>query len=417
MNHQQKASRWPLVLAIMMLLAGLGTLLWLQHKLSIQRDSNLTGAVRRFEETEVLGRPESPAVSFRDVESLSRSSEGDLIRELYVVKVIDKEKEVTVRPFHADLSSPAWRENRNWLRLPVGKDPSGYLYIDINNSAARAVRIAIALMGTLLAVGLGLLLFRHQRKEVQVSQLQSELEERKAQVIQLERLALAGQLSANIFHDLKKPVLNIKHEVSDALDSATSTQPEETLRVVKEQTDLFLQMLRELGMESFVNAGSEEPEWCDMEEAVERSLRLVRYEQGTITPQVEFAQDGDYLIKSCPHRLVQLLSNLFLNAYQAMNGNGKLLIRGKHLTDGSLKISLEDSGPGIPKGRREEVFSPFITTRSQVGGSGLGLYICQGIVEDLNGTIKLLAAEQLSGARFEITFPQQSVESSQRERQ
>ncbi len=424
-RRDRNAPIWPLLLAMGMLLGAAGTLLWLRGRLVAGQQSVLDGTVRRFEATGVLGRPESDSVIFGEIERLAAASENELIRSLRVVKRAADGRELTLVPFYVDLTEPRWRDAPGWIRLPVGAEPAGYLYVRIDRSTIHAVNAAIMLLGLLLVGGLGALLARQRGKEAQVNRLQSELEQRKVQVIQLERLALAGQLSANVFHDIKKPVLNIKHEVDDALDG-TGQPIEEVLRSVRAQTDLFLQMLRELGMEAFVNAAAENREWCDLAEAVDRSLRLVGYERGNVQTQVHFPPDREFLIEGIPHRFVQLFSNLFLNAFQAMGHGGTLRVRGmeneewgmadkgstgilpvsRQPTDGDwLVIDVEDSGPGIPEEKRAEVFSPFVTGRAASGGSGLGLYICRTIVEDLGGTITVDKSEEMGGARFRVRLP------------
>ncbi|CAN5448654.1 hypothetical protein BH09SUM1_BH09SUM1_06060 [soil metagenome] len=398
--------RWPLVLAMAMLVAALGTLFWLRAHLVSLEDAVLDGMVRRFAATNVLGRPESRAIVFEDIEIEARASTSDLIRQVYVTKRVTDghdPREIAVHPFYIDLTDPAWRTRREWTVLPIGEGPVGYLYVDVNKATIRAVNTAISLLSFLLAVGFAVLLLRQRGKEVQLSETISELETRKAQVIQLERLALAGQLSANVFHDIKKPVLNIKHEVADALDSG-APPPESVLRAIHAQTELFLQMLRDLGLESFVNANQQVKEWCDLRDAIDRSLRLVRYEQGGIETEVRFDDGKEFLIQSVPHRLVQLFSNLMLNAYQAMGEKGRLLVEGR--TDGArMTITIEDSGPGIPAELREEAFIPFVTTKGESGGSGLGLYISRTIVTDIDGTITLAKSETLGGAKFIIDLP------------
>lgn len=399
--------RWPLVLALALLVAALATLLWLRGRLVTGQEQELRRAVQLFETTGVLGRPESRTLTFADVETNARACESDLIRRLVVVKATAEGQEIVVRPFYLELSNPEWRAAASWTILAVGGTaPSGWLYAEVDRTALRVVDGVVAMIGMLLASGLGILLIRQQGKEQQLNRAMGELEERKAQVLQLERLALAGQISANVFHDIKKPVLNIKHEVTDALDHDQPAS-RELLEMVRAQTDLFLQMLRELGLESFVNARRDDAEWCDLTEAVDRALRLVRYEQEGIDTDVRFEAGRDYLIEAVPHRLVQLFSNLALNAFQAMEGRGTLRISAS--VDGDrIVLTLEDSGPGIPPGRREEVFSPFVTTRSDAGGSGLGLYICRTIVEDLGGTIAVDSSPELGGARFTLRFPKSS---------
>lgn len=403
-GRQDAVSRGPLIITLVLLAAVLGTLLWLRGRLIESEEGLIDGTVRRFESTEVLGRPEAPGIIFADVETLAEASTGGFVREIYITKVLLGHGEVTVRPFHADLTDPNWRERRPWMRLPVGEGPDGYLYLDLNAATLQAVNSAIGIVVLLLVGGLGFLVLRQRQKEVRLGEVIRELESNRAQIIQLERLSLAGQLSANVFHDIKKPVLNIKHEISDHLDG-DGRDPVEILRAAREQTDLFLEMLRELGMESFVNARSDELEWCSLSELIERSLRLVRYEQEDIRVTTEYTPEGEsFLIKAQPHRMVQVLSNLALNAFQAMGATGELLVCLSR-NDGRTVIRFEDSGPGVSPDHREDLFSPFVTTRAGDGGSGLGLYISRSIIEEMGGTLGLGDATRLGGACFMIELP------------
>ncbi|MCC5878102.1 MAG: hypothetical protein JJU11_17930 [Candidatus Sumerlaeia bacterium] len=393
-----------MIVTLVMLGAVLATLLWLRDRLIEGEENLVQGTVLRFESTEVLGRPEAPGIVFADVETLAEASTGSFIREIYVTKSVLGRGEITIHPFHADLADPDWRENRPWLRLPVGEGPDGYLYLDLNMATLRAVNGAIGLVLVLLVGGFGFLILRQRQKEARLDEVIQELESNRAQVIQLERLALAGQLSANVFHDIKKPVLNIKHESSDHLEG-DGRQPSEVLRAAREQTTLFLEMLRDLGMESFVNARTDEQEWCSLPDLVERSLRLVRYEQEDIEIQTVYTPpDGAFLIKAPPHRMVQVFSNLILNAFQAMGGTGQLYIHVESVGKGSI-VRMEDSGPGIDPSRRDDLFSPFVTTRAGEGGSGLGLYISRSIITEIGGTIRIDTPQKLGGACFLMELP------------
>ncbi len=403
MTRKRGVSFWPMALAGFMLVAALATLLLLRNRIVQGQTTMINDTVRQFEATEVLGRRESNSLVFSSLETLASASENGIIRRIYATKILGDGREVTVLPFESDLVEPNWRDLADWRRFAIGPEPVGYIYIDMENSIVRAINVAIGLLATILAGGLGILIQRTRGKEAQVGILQGELEERKAQVIRLERLALAGQLSANVFHDIKKPVLNIKHEITDALE-AEEEPSLDIYREIRDQTELFLQMLRDLGMEGFVNAGSEEKEWCDLEEIVDRSLRLVKYEQGAIETSFDFTGGDQFLIEGEQYRLIQLFSNLFLNAFQAMGDTGTLKVTGNR-EGKTIRVLVEDSGPGIPPEKREQVFNPFVTGRADKGGSGLGLYISKTIIKDLGGRVDIDKSEDLGGARFLIEFP------------
>ena len=403
-------ARWPLVLALLLLVAALAMLLWIRERLVSEEGTSLSNAVRVYERTDALGRPENVSVRFSQIESIARSlEESDLVARLFVSKQTLASGERLLYPYYYELRHPNWRQEvASWERLPVGDPhaPHGWLYVELAPKNREAVDRAIWVFGLLLFLCLGVLVFRQRGKEVELSRTVSELEQRKAEVIRLERLALAGQLSANIFHDLKKPVLNIKHEVSDALDGPPAANSD-VLRAVFDQTELFLKMLRELGFENFVRVGDEESEYCDIAETIKRALSLVKYELGDVEVHRNLARGGSLpLVFAPPHRLIQLFSNLFLNAFQAMEGRGHLWIDAT--SEGArLTILVEDSGPGMRPELHESLFEPFVTTRGEQGGSGLGLYICSKIVNDLGGEITVEEPQREGGARFRLAIPGQ----------
>jgi signal transduction histidine kinase len=167
------------------------------------------------------------------------------------------------------------------------------------------------------------------------------------------------------------------------------------------EIDLFFAILRETGFERLLrNPG--ESEYVDLEEILERSLALVRYERRAIRVEREFEPRIPPLLTE-PVRLIQVFSNLVLNAYQAMEGQGMLFLRLRRGPGHQVVVEVEDTGPGIPAAWRERIFDPFLTTRADSGGTGLGLYIVRETIRDLGGTTELIRAE--GGACFRITLP------------
>lgn len=398
---QARPAAWPLLLALALLLGATATLLWLRGRLVRQEQSTLDDAVRLFEGTDVLGRPENRQVRFEAIDQLASAFLArDLLVDIRVTKSVLGRGEVTLHPFSADLSEPDWRTRADWEKKSVGSGPDGWLYFRVDRTGRHAVDGVVAAFAALFVAGLGAILLRQRGSEVLLSRTVGELEERRAEVIRLERLALAGQLSANILHDLKKPILNIKHEVDDAIDSKSAPDAD-LLPMLRQQTDLFLQMIRDLGFEDFVRSDGDQAEWCDISEAIARSLRLVRYERRDVVVSFD-PPESMPLVFAVPHRLVQLYSNIALNAFQAMEGKGDLRIEVSRVGS-SVVATFEDTGPGIAPEVRPRLFTAFATTRGTTGGSGLGLYICQKIATELGGSI--VAEECPHGARFRIELP------------
>jgi signal transduction histidine kinase len=113
-------------------------------------------------------------------------------------------------------------------------------------------------------------------------------------------------------------------------------------------------------------------------------------------------------MKGSADQFRQLLSNLVVNARDSMNEGGKLIIRTRHLRaadgiHGWLTVSVADSGSGIPKELQSSMFEPFVSTKGEKG-TGLGLWIVKGIVENHTGRIHVRSSVG-KGTVFRVAFP------------
>ncbi|NQU42401.1 hypothetical protein HQ520_03895, partial [bacterium] len=237
------------------------------------------------------------------------------------------------------------------------------------------------------------------------------LEENQRELIRLERLSLAGLLTANIFHDIRKPVTNIKHELDDLSEAlggfSGAARP---LKNMSDQVQLFFDILRDLNIERFVRADQMDEEYVDVNRVIEQSLKLVQYERGSVHLRVNLADDLP-LVLTHPYRLIQVFSNIALNAYQASGARGELQINTKvqradrsHPDLDHVMVEIIDDGPGIPVEDQPYVFSPFYTTKPEGKGTGLGLYISRMIVEQIGGAIEV-ESQAGNGTRFVVYLP------------
>jgi signal transduction histidine kinase len=100
-------------------------------------------------------------------------------------------------------------------------------------------------------------------------------------------------------------------------------------------------------------------------------------------------------------QIQQVFFNLILNSLDAMPTGGELKISANALEDG-VEIIFQDTGPGVPEGRRRDVFEPFFSTKE--GGTGLGLTVSYNIVTAHGGTLDLVNGHE-PGARFRLFLP------------
>jgi signal transduction histidine kinase len=298
--------------------------------------------------------------------------------------------------------------------------------------AAIAVTVILIVLTSAALVGR---LFTQERALTATTQI---LEENQRELIRLERLSLAGLLTANIFHDIRKPITNIKHELAELSEAlggfAGATR---ALRGMNDQVTLFFDILRDLNIERFVRSDGADEEYVDVNRVVEQSLRLVQYERGSTQLHAALAPELP-LILAHPYRLIQVLSNIILNAYQELEGRGELRLatrpffgdpaappaqagpapRRPPSGDGApspgnaeaartppcVLIEISDNGRGIPAEAIGRIFSPFYSTKPPEKGAGLGLYITRTIVEQLGGKIHVRSAPD-QGTTFTIILP------------
>ncbi|MGC9327056.1 MAG: sensor histidine kinase [Candidatus Hinthialibacter sp.] len=282
----------------------------------------------------------------------------------------------------------------------------GALYIKIN--AQRSRLFVFAILGSILALlaisGLGLYTIRS--KDRQVQKTTTLLEEKQRELIHLERLALVGQVTANLIHDLKKPVLNIRAEIGSIQDQPVHDS-------IKQEIDFFLGMIRELQLEGFLRRDQERGEFVDVGEIIERSLHLVKYAQGNVKVDIDLPDDLPFIFAQ-RRQLIQVFSNIILNAFQTLQGEGRVNIRAidaQEEDERHLEISISDDGPGMPYDILAHIFEPFYSTRPDTESTGLGLYISQSIVEAMGGKITAHSIPK-HGASFTLRFPLSEEEKS-----
>ena len=113
--------------------------------------------------------------------------------------------------------------------------------------------------------------------------------------------------------------------------------------------------------------------------------------------------DGDLLVQGSRGQLEQVVTNLLMNACQALDGAGSITVRGQCLDD-EVRLQVIDDGPGMDPDVRDRIFEPFFTTKPEGSGTGLGLSVSAGIVREHGGRIEV-ASEPDQGATFTVSLP------------
>jgi two-component system NtrC family sensor kinase len=220
-----------------------------------------------------------------------------------------------------------------------------------------------------------------------------------------ERLASMGQLAAGIAHEVNNPlgvVLMYTHLLLD--EHGKDEKLKGDLAVIVEQTDRCKKIVA--GLLNFARQNKVALEATDLRNLIDSSLRIlvppanvaVRCVHDGTDPVAEL--DGD--------QITQVLTNLVENAYAAMPEGGTLIV-GTSGDEGRVRISVTDTGVGIPKENLGKIFEPFFTTKQIGKGTGLGLAVSYGIIKMHRGDIHVDSnadpATGPTGTTFTITLP------------
>jgi two-component system, NtrC family, sensor kinase len=243
----------------------------------------------------------------------------------------------------------------------------------------------------------------HTRElDAKVAERTQALQTAQQQLVQSEKLATVGQLTASIAHEVNNPIAVIQGNL-DLLrellgpDAAACVAPE--LQLVDEQIERMrlivaqlLQFARPTEFAGYVEA-------LDTARVLDDSLLLVQHLLARTQIHVQRNLQATRTVAINRQELQQVLVNLLVNALQAMAGGGTLLLRTQDMPDGVVQIEVADSGPGLAGELLGQLFRPFVTRKPD--GTGLGLWISRGIVERYGGTLSAANRPQ-GGAVFTL---------------
>ncbi len=232
---------------------------------------------------------------------------------------------------------------------------------------------------------------------------------------QQDRLAAVGQLAAGIAHDFNN-LLTAIGGYGELILNDTETSPTTRKRagIIKDQVERAANLIRQILDFSRKSLASLEP--LDLASFLKETVKLLdRTLKESIHIELHIEQ-GMYLVRGDPAGLQQVITNLAVNAQQAMPEGGELRISLKHRPpdhdqkgeeagqNGWHLLSVQDTGSGIPARVMDKVFDPFFTTKQAGEGTGLGLSQVYGIVGQHKGFIELESEEGL-GTTVTLLLP------------
>lgn len=222
-------------------------------------------------------------------------------------------------------------------------------------------------------------------------------------LMQQEKLASIGRLSAGVAHEINNPLTTVlttamllQEDVSpgSALHQELETIVKETIRCRSIVTALL----------DFARQKTPQKKKSSVNDLVSNTLTLTRKQSAFKDIELEVHLDPNAPdIWLDPHQVTQALINLVVNAIESTESGGRILVSTALAGDGrTVRIGVQDTGIGIPPGLLQQVFEPFFTTKET--GTGLGLSIAHGIIVQHNGSLEV-ASQPRQGTTFTIILP------------
>ncbi|MEP6990920.1 MAG: PAS domain S-box protein [bacterium] len=217
------------------------------------------------------------------------------------------------------------------------------------------------------------------------------------------RLAAVGQLISGVAHELNNPLSSILHFTEDLLADQRSGPDTEALGIIRDQAQRSRAIVRDLL--SFVQRRETSAESISLAERLAATTVAMRpgLAEGGVRLHVA-AQAAACMVWADRAGLEQIITNLVSNAAHAAGRGGDVWVSTQWGED-ECSFVVEDSGPGIPDEVLARIFDPFFTTKRTGEGTGLGLSVTLGIVEQLGGRIATSARGLERGARFTVFLP------------
>ncbi len=270
-------------------------------------------------------------------------------------------------------------------------------------------------LGALALAGLSLMTIRRlQRRAKEGAGADWLLDEG---LLQAQKLAAIGQLSAGVAHEINNPLAIIRQE-AQWMQTLLRKDHLQGIEEVKELHDSLGEIIQQVdrckeithSLLDFARKRQPVIQAVAVNKLIDDMARLVEKEAGQRDIRIvrNLAPDLPPIYLDAP-QLRQVILNILNNATYATRKNGAVTITTRRAGKDFLEIVVSDTGPGIPPEDLPRIFDPFFTTKPPGQGAGLGLSICHGIVEKLGGRITV-ASKVGQGATFTISLPLQPRE-------
>ena len=264
------------------------------------------------------------------------------------------------------------------------------LFLDADD-AARADDRNRELIGEeeILGDEIGQIMLSRNETMQRLRQQNEELESARSKLLEQDRLASLGLLSASVAHELNTPLAVLQGYIEKFAEESQNGQSSERLGRMLKMT----QRLRRISesLVGFSRVRREQTEPIVVRELIEEAWQIASIEEKAARVEFQNQTVEELSVMGNADRLLQVFVNLIRNALQAVpEQGGQIAVTAmRQRTEGKpmVVIRVEDNGPGIPADVLPDIFDAFVTTRLDSKGTGLGLTVSEGIVHQHGGSI------------------------------
>ncbi len=222
-----------------------------------------------------------------------------------------------------------------------------------------------------------------------------------------QRLALVGQMAANVAHQVGSPLNVILGRARYAVQQGPRSERDARhFQEIINGAEQISRVIEQLLSQARKARGTDDA--VDLAMLARDTLRFVELEAERVGVATSLHAPDSLSVRGSREEFEQVLLNLCVNALQAQPRGGRLEISLAEVTEPhgarSLELIVDDAGPGVPRELREQIFEPFFTTKGTTEGTGLGLSICDELVRRLGGSVRI-DDSPLGGARFVVRVP------------
>ena len=244
-----------------------------------------------------------------------------------------------------------------------------------------------------------------ERRLTELAQLNLAMKESQHRLMQAERLSVIGEMAARVVHEVRNPLVSIGGFARLVRRGIDPEDPRsDYLRIISDEVSRLERIVQHLLDFSHPRVRLELSE-IHLNDLVREIVAMATIEAEAHGVEVHESYSGELdLVTIDGDRLRQVLLNIIRNALDAMLASGELTVTTEALEGDRFRVSVRDTGPGIPPEQRGSVFDPGFTTRR--AGTGFGLAIAKRLVESQGGQISMRDSEP-RGCTFEIVIPRQ----------